>query len=521
MVSSTPARPGASGAARCSRLHRKPAYVTRDPMAKESKSNEPLRITPRKESYSDWYQDVIREGQLAEVAEIVKGCMVIKPNGYAIWEKIQAELDRRFKATGHKNAYFPLLIPESFIKREAQHVEGFSPELAVVTIAGGAELEEPYVIRPTSETVIGHFFSRWIQSWRDLPLLINQWANVMRWELRTRMFLRTSEFLWQEGHTAHASREEALEEVHRILDIYAAFAEEWMAMPVIRGKKTDTEKFAGADASFCIEAMMQDGKALQAGTSHDLGQNFGRAFDVKFQNKAGQMEHVWQTSWGVSTRLIGGLVMTHSDDAGLILPPKLAPLQAVIIPYFRKDAGENQRVLEQGRALARELTDAGISVHFDDREGAPGPKLYEYERQGVPLRFGLGPRDLEARTVEFKRRDQAEKRSVEMDALARFASDQLAAMQEDLLARARAFREERTVRLEKYADFVELMKSEENKFVVAHWDGSKETEARVKQETMATIRCIPLDGQGFDAAPGSCMVTGRPSARPVIWAKAY
>lgn len=490
-------------------------------MAKDVKGAEPKRITPRKENYADWYQDVIREGQLAEVAEIVKGCMVIKPNGYAIWEKIQAELDRRFKATGHKNAYFPLLIPESFIKREAQHVEGFSPELAVVTIAGGETLEEPYVIRPTSETVIGHFFSRWIQSWRDLPMLINQWANVVRWELRTRMFLRTTEFLWQEGHTAHSNHDEAVEEVLKILDIYAAFAEEWMAMPVIKGRKTDSEKFAGADASYCIEAMMQDGKALQAGTSHDLGQNFGNAFNVKFQNKAGDLETVWQTSWGVSTRLIGGLVMTHSDDGGLVLPPRLAPLQAVIIPFFRKDEAENQRVLEEGRALVKELEASGISAKIDQREGPPGPKFYEHEREGVPLRFGLGPRDLQARTVEFKRRDRTEKTSVGMGGLGSFANEEMASMQSELRASALARREANTLRLSKYSELVELMKSEENKFVLAHWDGSPETEAKVKQETGATIRCIPLEGQGFDASAGACVVTGAPSKQEVIWAKAY
>jgi prolyl-tRNA synthetase len=489
-------------------------------MAKEARS-EPKRITPRKENYADWYQDVIREGQLAEVAEIVKGCMVIKPNGYAIWEKMQGELDRRFKATGHKNAYFPLLIPESFIKREAQHVEGFSPELAVVTIAGGEELEERYVIRPTSETVIGHFFGRWIQSWRDLPMLINQWANVMRWELRTRMFLRTTEFLWQEGHTAHANHDEALEEVLRILDVYADFAEGWMAMPVVKGRKTDSEKFAGADASYCIESMMQDGKALQAGTSHDLGQNFGKAFDVKFQSEAGALEYVWQTSWGVSTRLIGGLVMTHSDDNGLVIPPKLAPLQAVIIPFFRKDETENQRVLEEGRVLQKTLEAAGISAKFDAREGPPGPKFYEYERQGVPLRFGLGPKDLQNRSAEFKRRDLDEKRSISLDGLAAFAGAELDTMQADLFSRAKKRREENTIRLDTYANFVELMKSDDNKFVYAHWDGTKETEARVKQETMATIRCIPLDGQGFEVEPGACVVTGKPSKRRVLWAKAY
>ncbi len=485
-------------------------------MAQENEA----RITPRAESYPDWYQDVIREGQLAEPAGIVKGCMVIKPNGYAIWEKIQAQLDRRFKETGHKNAYFPLLIPYSFIQKEAQHVEGFSPELALVTVAGGETLEEPYVIRPTSETVIGHFFSQWIQSWRDLPMLINQWANVMRWELRTRMFLRTGEFLWQEGHTAHATHEEAREEVLRMLDVYSEFAWDWMAMPVIRGIKTDTEKFAGADASFCIEAMMQDGKALQAGTSHDLGQNFGKAFNVRFQNKDGQLEHVWQTSWGASTRLIGGLIMTHSDDKGLVLPPKLAPLQAAIVPFFRKKEEENQRVRDECTRIQRALQDAGISAFFDAAEGHPGPKFFKYEREGVPLRFEVGPKDLENGSAMFKRRDLDAKESVPLGGLVAFAREQLEKMQASLLEKAQRFREDNTVRLDAYGDFQALM-AKENKFVFAHWDGTRETEAKVKQDTGATIRCLPLADQGFEAEPGECMVTGKPSKQRVIWAKAY
>ncbi|MCA9549780.1 MAG: proline--tRNA ligase [Myxococcales bacterium] len=488
-------------------------------MAKQDKDLS--RITPRAESYPDWYQDVIREGQLAEVAGIVKGCMVIKPHGYAIWEKIQRELDDRFKATGVQNAYFPLLIPESFIKREAEHVEGFSPELAVVTIAGGEQLEEPYVIRPTSETIIGHFFAQWIQSHRDLPMLINQWANVMRWEKRTRMFLRTGEFLWQEGHTAHSTHEEAVERVIQMLNVYADFAQDFMAMPVIRGRKSETEKFAGALASYTIEAMMQDGKALQSGTSHDLGQNFGKAFDVKFQSKEGQLDYVWQTSWGVSTRLVGGLVMSHSDDNGLVIPPKLAPIQAVIVPFFRKNEAENEQVREEGKKLQATLQAEGVAAVFDDKEGQPGPKFYHYERLGVPLRFGVGPRDIANRTAEFKRRDQAEKRSVSLDGLVQLAKDELAAMQRELFSAALARREANTVRLDTWDDFKGLFDADEGKFVFAHWDGTKETEAKVKAETGATIRCIPMEGQGFEAEPGECVVTGKPSAQRVIWAKAY
>ena len=349
------------------------------------------RITPCAQDFAAWYQDVVLQGDMAEPAEIVKGCMVIKPNGYAVWEALQRAFDERFKATGHQNVYFPLLIPESFLKKEAEHVEGFAPELAVVTIAGGKELEEPYVIRPTSETIVGHFFARWIQSYRDLPLLVNQWANVVRWELRTRMFLRTTEFLWQEGHTAHASHEEAKEEVFRILDIYAEVAEDLMAMPVIKGIKTKAEKFAGAVQSVSMEAMMQNGLALQAGTSHDLGQNFGKAFDIKFQTKEGKLDYVWQTSWGVSTRLIGGLIMTHSDDKGLVLPPKVAPVPAVLVPIYRKDE-ERSSVMEAAQKIA-----ADLKIKVDTREGqTPGAKFFHWERRGVPIVLELGPRDLAA-----------------------------------------------------------------------------------------------------------------------------
>src|SRR5512142_1198934 len=370
-------------------------------------------ITPRGQDFAAWYQDVVLQGDMAEPAEIVKGCMVIKPNGYAVWERLQREFDDRFKATGHQNAYFPLLIPQSFLRKEAEHVEGFSPELAVVTIAGGKELEEPYVIRPTSETIIGHFFGRWIQSWRDLPVLVNQWANIIRWELRTRMFLRTTEFLWQEGHTAHSTHEEALEEVLRILDVYAEVAETVMAMPVIKGRKSRAEKFAGALSSYSIEAMMQNGLALQAGTSHDLGQNFGKAFDVQFQSKEGRLDYVWQTSWGVSTRLIGGLVMTHSDDKGLVLPPKVAPQKGVLVPIFRKDE-ERAQVMETASRMAKDL-----GAKIDDREGqSPGAKFFHWERRGVPVVLELGPRDVAAGKIVMKRRDTGAKEIVDQGEIA-------------------------------------------------------------------------------------------------------
>src|SRR3954451_16807638 len=384
-------------------------------------------ITARNQDFAAWYQDVVLQGDMAEPAEIVKGCMVIKANGYAVWELLQRELDDRFKHTNHQNVYFPLLIPESFLKREAEHVEGFSPELAVVTIAGGRKLEEPYVIRPTSETIIGHFFSKWIHSWRDLPVLVNQWANVIRWELRTRMFLRTTEFLWQEGHTAHSNHEEAVEEVLRILDLYAEVAEDIMAMPVIKGVKSRAEKFAGALRSYSIEAMMQSGLALQAGTSHDLGQNFGKAFDVQFQSKEGQLEYVWQTSWGVSTRLIGGLIMTHSDDKGLMLPPKLAPIKTVLVPIYRKDE-ERAQVLEAAHRIAKE-----VGAKVDDREGqSPGAKFFHWERRGVPTVLELGPRDLASGKIVLKRRDTGVKEVVPQANVAARLAEVLEAMQQDL-----------------------------------------------------------------------------------------
>jgi prolyl-tRNA synthetase len=496
------------------------------------------RITPRSQDYAQWYQDVIREAGLAEAAEVVRGCMVIKPHGYAIWEKMQADLDRRFKATGHQNAYFPLLIPLSFLAKEAAHVEGFAMEVAVVTHSGlkaadgklslKNELEEPYVIRPTSETIIGHFFAKWIDSWRDLPLLINQWANVMRWELRTRLFLRTSEFLWQEGHTAHATHEEASAEVQRMLDVYRDFAHEFMAMPVIQGIKTANERFAGAVETRCIESMMQDGKALQAGTSHDLGQNFGKAFNVMFQTQAGSRDYVWQTSWGASTRLVGALIMTHSDDEGLVLPPKLAPIHVVVVPIWKNDE-EKARVLEAAAKLAAELRDDGLSVKVDDREGMkPGAKYYDWERKGVPVRVELGPRDLESKTVMIKRRiapagpdGRPKKETLKMDGLGVELGRVLDEFQAFLFARAMAFRDANTVSVDSWSDFQQVFADQASKFAWAHWDGTTETELAIKEATRATIRCIPLAGQGPAPEPGKCVKTGQPSAQRVLFSKNY
>lgn len=496
------------------------------------------RITPRAKDYAQWYQDVIREAQLAEPAEVVKGCMVIRPHGYAIWEKMQADLDRRFKATGHQNAYFPLLIPLSFLAKEAQHVKGFAMECAVVTHAGlkavdgklelKGELEEPYVVRPTSETIIGHFFAKWIDSWRDLPLLLNQWANVMRWELRTRLFLRTSEFLWQEGHTAHATHEESLAEVRRMLDVYRDFAQDVMAMPVIQGIKTANERFAGAIETLCIEAIMQDGKSLQAGTSHDLGQNFGRAFNVMFQAQSGEREYVWQTSWGASTRLVGALVMTHSDDEGLVLPPKLAPIHVVIVPIWKNDE-EKARVLEAARRVAQELTNDGLAVRVDDRDGLkPGAKYYEWERKGVPVRVEIGPRDLDAGTVMIKRRiapagpdGKPKKEILRMEGLGVSIGKVLDEFQSFLYERAKAFREANTTSVDSWAEFEKVFEGPASKFVWAHWDGTTETELAIKDATKATIRCTPLPGQGPEPKPGQCVKTGKPSAQRVLFSKNY
>jgi prolyl-tRNA synthetase len=475
-------------------------------------------ITARAKDFAAWYQDVVLAGDMAEPAEIVKGCMVIRANGYAVWEVLQRELDARFKETGHQNMYFPLLIPKSFLEKEAEHVEGFSPELAVVTIAGGKELEEPYVIRPTSETIIGHFFAKWIQSWRDLPMLVNQWANVIRWELRTRMFLRTTEFLWQEGHTAHSTHEEALEEVLRMLDVYADVAENVMAMPVIKGLKTRSEKFAGALSSYSIEAMMQNGLALQAGTSHDLGQNFGKAFDVKFQSKEGQLDYVWQTSWGVSTRLVGGLIMSHSDDKGLVLPPKLAPTKAVVVPIYRKDE-ERAAVLEAAAKIAKD-----IGAKLDDREGqSPGAKFYHWERRGVPVVIELGPRDLASGNVVLKRRHTGVKEVITQQDVAAKVPQALEEMQTELFAAAKKRLQDNTVLANSIGEVEEILRPVTaerggGRFVMAHMKDDARCDARVK-EFKATIRCIPQVDH-FDG-PGKCIVTGETVDRRVVIAKAY
>jgi len=475
-------------------------------------------ITPRADDFAAWYQDVVLQGDMAEPAEIVKGCMVIKANGYAIWELLQRELDDRFKAAGHQNVYFPLLIPQSFLQKEAEHVEGFAPEVAVVTYAGGKELEEPYVIRPTSETIIGHFFARWIQSYRDLPVLINQWANIIRWELRTRMFLRTTEFLWQEGHTAHSNHEEALEEVLRILDIYADVAENVMAMPVIKGMKTSSEKFAGAIRTYAIEAMMQNGFALQSGTSHDLGQNFGKAFNVQFQSSEGRLDYVWQTSWGVSTRLIGGLIMSHSDDKGLVLPPKLAPVKAVIVPIYRKD-DEKGRILEAAHRIAED-----IGAKVDAREGqTPGAKFFHWERRGVPVVFELGPRDLAQSKIVMKRRDTGMKDMIPQEEAPSKLLTTLNQIQIDLFESAQRRLKENTVLANSIREVEEILSDVTaerggGKFVLAHLKDDPACDARMK-EFKATVRCIPLVDE-YDG-PGKCIVTGQPVDRRVVIAKAY
>lgn len=486
-------------------------------------------ITPRSKDYAQWYIDVVRRSKLADYSP-VRGSMIIRPNGYALWENLKNALDGMLKETGHENAYFPLLIPESFLSKEAEHVEGFAKECAVVTHSRlqvapdgngvipdpASRLEENLIIRPTSETVIWDTYSKWIQSWRDLPILINQWANVVRWEMRTRLFLRTMEFLWQEGHTAHATQEEALEETSMILDLYAKLAEDYMAMPVIKGRKSASERFAGAVDTLCIEALMQDGKALQAGTSHFLGQNFAKAFGCQFQNKENELEYVWATSWGVSTRLIGGLIMTHADDQGLVMPPKLAPTQVVLVPILRKDG--SAEVLEAGDKIVAELKAAGISVKFDTREGyRPGWKFAEYEVQGVPIRLALGPRDVQNGMIEMARRDTFEKESVPQEGLADRIKETLDAIQNNLFDRALKFREENTTSVNSYDEFKEVI-NDKGGFVLAHWDGSEETEAKIKQDTKATIRCIPF-AQAAEA--GEDMISGEPSIGRVYFAKSY
>ena len=489
----------------------------------KEQSSKSKSITPRAQDFAAWYQDVVIQGDMAEPAEIVKGCMVIKANGYAVWERLQADLDRRFKATGHKNVYFPLFIPESFLKKEAEHVEGFAPELAVVTHAGGKKLEEPLVVRPTSETIVGHFFAKWIQSHRDLPLLFNQWANVVRWELRTRMFLRTSEFLWQEGHTAHATQQEAYEETVRMLHVYGDVAEQLMAMPVIRGVKSKSEKFAGADRSFCIEAMMQNGLALQAGTSHELGQNFGKAFDVTYQSKEGKLEYVWQTSWGVSTRLIGGLIMTHSDDRGLVLPPKLSPTKVVIVPILRKDA-DIPALLAKVQSIAEALNAADITTEVDAREEqSPGAKFFHWESRGVPVVIELGPRDLAANTCVIKRRDLGTKEPTSLDGLPATIAALLARMQTELLETARKRLADNTVMANSIGEIEEILnpvtaEKGGGKFVMAHIKDDAACDARIK-EFKASVRCIPLEDK-FDG-PGKCIVTGETVPHRSVIAKAY
>ena len=487
-------------------------------------------LTSRKENYSQWYNDLVLKADLAENSA-VRGCMVIKPYGYAIWEKIQGELDRMFKETGHVNAYFPLFIPKSFFSKEAEHVEGFAKECAVVThyrlrkdtegkglvVDETAKLEEELIVRPTSETIIWNTYKSWIQSYRDLPLLINQWANVVRWEMRTRLFLRTTEFLWQEGHTAHATKEEALEEALKMLNVYATFAENFLALPVIKGVKTETERFAGALDTYTIETLMQDGKALQGGTSHFLGQNFARAFDVKFLNKEGKLDYVWATSWGVTTRLIGALIMAHSDDNGLILPPKLAPFQVVIVPIYKN---EEQLTAISARAdnIKKSLEHQGISVKYDGRDTQkPGWKFAEYELKGVPVRLAIGPRDMENNTVEVARRDTMEKQVLPLEGLDMYIKNLLSDIQQNIYNKALKFRDSNTFTVNTWDEFREVVEVKGG-FAYAHWDGSAETEARIKDETKATIRCIPLDNPLED---GKCILTGKPSKQRVLFAVAY
>lgn len=487
-------------------------------------------LTSRSEDYSQWYIDLVKKADLAENSD-VRGCMVIKPYGYAIWENMQQGLDKMFKNTGHVNAYFPLFIPKSFLAREASHVEGFAKECAIVThyrlknaedgsgviVDPEAKLEEELIVRPTSETVIWNSYKRWIQSYRDLPILINQWANVVRWEMRTRLFLRTAEFLWQEGHTAHATAKEAEEETIQMLNVYADFVENFMALPVVKGRKSEGEKFPGAIDTYCIEALMQDGKALQAGTSHFLGQNFAKAFDVQFATKEGSLDYVWGTSWGVSTRLIGGLIMAHSDDDGLILPPKLAPIHVAIVPIFKSEE-ELQKITEKVNVISAELRKNGFAVKFDNRDThKPGFKFAEYELKGVPVRLAIGPRDLENGTIEIARRDTKEKKVVSIDEVTTLIPGLLDEIQQNIYKKALKFREEKTTHVDTFDQFKKVL-DEKGGFVMAHWDGTSETEAAIKEETKATIRCIPLDAK---EETGKCVYSGKPSNKRVLFARAY
>ncbi len=476
-------------------------------------------LTTRAVDFSAWYNEVIARAELADYSP-VRGCMVIRPNGYAIWEQMQRALDQMFKDTGHQNAYFPLFIPQSFLSREAEHVEGFAPEVAVVTHGGGKELEEPLIIRPTSETIIYAMYAKWIQSYRDLPLLINQWANVVRWEMRTRLFLRTTEFLWQEGHTAHATEAEAEEEARRMLGVYRTFMEGWMAMPVLTGRKTDSERFAGALRTYTTEALMQDNKALQAGTSHNLGQNFSRAFEVTFQTASGDLDHVWNTSWGVSTRLVGALIMTHSDDLGLVCPPKLAQYQVVVVPIYKTDE-ERAAVQQAADRLRKDLAGAGIRVHVDAREGMkPGAKYYEWEARGVPLRLEVGPRDVASGSVVLARRTGGKKESLPMDGLAGKLITAMDKFQSDLLAAAKARREAASLRGATREQLIARMENQGG-FVYAGFCGSGTCEAEIKEQTKATIRVLPDEEFRSPAAPATCVWCGRPSVTEAVWAKAY
>jgi prolyl-tRNA synthetase len=488
------------------------------------------KLTKRSEDYSKWYNDLVVNADLAENSG-VRGCMVIKPYGYAIWEKMQAELDRMFKETGHQNAYFPLFIPKSYFSKEASHVDGFAKECAVVThyrlknaedgsgiiVDPDAKLEEELIVRPTSETIIWDTYKKWVQSYRDLPLLINQWANVVRWEMRTRLFLRTAEFLWQEGHTAHATKEEAIAEAEQMMNVYADFAENYMAMPVVKGVKSENERFAGALETYCIEAMMQDGKALQAGTSHFLGQNFAKAFDVKFTSNEGKQEYVWATSWGVSTRLIGALIMTHSDDNGLVLPPNLAPIQVVIVP-IHKTKEQLDLITEKVSIIIKDLKLRGISVKFDSRTTqSPGWKFAEYELKGVPVRIAIGPRDLENGTLEIARRDTLEKKVIFINETVLYVEALLKEIQESLFLKAKHYRDSHITEVSTFDEFKRVLETKGG-FVSAHWDGSKETEEKIKELTKATIRCIPLN---TDIQSGFCVYSGKESAQKVLFAKAY